>query len=306
MSWRRRCAGALMRQSHGAHAGDWHCSCGVLQPVGWRSACLVRWRCGTASARSLCRAGNSARCWRRSRCGQARRSRPTGSSLDLWGERAPASATGSLQNTVWALRKLLGRDVLVTQAPGYRLVLPREAVDSHRFERLLKEAREAEPATKARLLGEGLELWRGPALADLDEEDFARREAARLEELRSTCAGGPDRRRAQARPARGARRRARAPGGDPPAARSPPRPADARALPLRPPGRSARGLSRLPARARRRARARPLSGAPGARAKDPAPGSRARRALRGHSGFADTGGLGAPARDRPRGDAAGS
>ncbi len=30
---------------------------------------------------------------------------------DLWGERAPASATGSLQNTVSALRKTLGRDV---------------------------------------------------------------------------------------------------------------------------------------------------------------------------------------------------
>ena len=40
---------------------------------------------------------------------------------DLWGETAPVSATGSLQNTVSALRKLLGRDVLVTQAPGYPL-----------------------------------------------------------------------------------------------------------------------------------------------------------------------------------------
>jgi DNA-binding SARP family transcriptional activator len=103
---------------------------------------------------------------------------------DLWGESAPTSATGSLQNTVSALRKLIGRDVLVTQAPGYRLVVGRNAVDSHRFEGLLKEAREAEPATKARLLGEALELWRGPALADLEEEDFARLEAARLDELR--------------------------------------------------------------------------------------------------------------------------
>jgi DNA-binding SARP family transcriptional activator len=103
---------------------------------------------------------------------------------DLWGESAPTSATGSLQNTVSALRKLIGRDVLVTQAPGYRLVVRRDAVDSHRFEGLLKEARDAEPATKARLLGDALELWRGPALADLEEEDFARLEAARLDELR--------------------------------------------------------------------------------------------------------------------------
>ncbi len=106
---------------------------------------------------------------------------------DLWGEHAPASATGSLQNTVSALRKLLGRHVLVTQAPGYRLAVGRDAVDSHRFEGLLKEAREAEPATRARLLGEALELWRGPALADLEEEDFARLAAARLDELRVTA-----------------------------------------------------------------------------------------------------------------------
>jgi DNA-binding SARP family transcriptional activator len=103
---------------------------------------------------------------------------------DLWGERAPASATGSLQNTVAALRKLIGRDALVTQAPGYRLAVPREAVDSHRFERMLKEARTAEPAAKARLLSDALKLWRGPALADVEETDFARVEAPRLDELR--------------------------------------------------------------------------------------------------------------------------
>ena len=63
---------------------------------------------------------------------------------DLWGERAPASATGSLQNAVSALRKLLGRDVVLTQAPGYRLALEPENVDAHRFERLLAVARDAE------------------------------------------------------------------------------------------------------------------------------------------------------------------
>ena len=103
---------------------------------------------------------------------------------DLWGESAPASATGSLQNTVSALRKVVGRDVLVTQAPGYRLAVARDAVDSHRFERLLRAAREAEPTATARLLREALDLWRGPALADLEEEDFARLEASRLDELR--------------------------------------------------------------------------------------------------------------------------
>src|SRR5918993_252721 len=86
---------------------------------------------------------------------------------DLWGERAPAAATGSLQNTIAALRKLLGRDVLLTQSPGYRLAISRDDVDANRFEALLAEAREARPTRKVELLREALELWRGPALADL-------------------------------------------------------------------------------------------------------------------------------------------
>ena len=102
----------------------------------------------------------------------------------LWGERAPAAATGSLQNTVASLRKTLGRDLVLTQAPGYRLALERESVDANRFERLLGAARGADEAARAQLLSDALALWRGPALADLDEEQFARLEAARLDELR--------------------------------------------------------------------------------------------------------------------------
>ena len=106
---------------------------------------------------------------------------------DLWGEHAPASATGSLQNTVSALRKALGRDVVLTQAPGYRLALERDSVDAHRFERLLAAARSADEVARAPLLNEALALWRGPALADLSEEQFARIEAGRLDELRVTA-----------------------------------------------------------------------------------------------------------------------
>jgi DNA-binding SARP family transcriptional activator len=102
---------------------------------------------------------------------------------DLWGERAPPSATGSLQNAVHAVRKVLGEGVLVTQAPGYRLLVRPDDVDAKRFERLVSEARTAEPAGRAALLSEALALWRGPALADLDEAEFARLEAARLDEL---------------------------------------------------------------------------------------------------------------------------
>ncbi|HUQ21696.1 MAG TPA: BTAD domain-containing putative transcriptional regulator [Gaiellaceae bacterium] len=103
---------------------------------------------------------------------------------DLWGEHAPVSATGSLQNTVSALRKTLGHDVVLTQAPGYRLALAPESVDAHRFERLLADARGADDQVRGPLLSEALGLWRGPALADLDEEQFARIEGGRLDELR--------------------------------------------------------------------------------------------------------------------------
>ena len=125
---------------------------------------------------------------------------------DLWGDQAPASASGSLQNTVSALRKpaLLGREVLLTQSPGYRLAISRDDVDANRFEALLAEAHGAGAPRKVELLREALELWRGPALADFDEEEFARHEAARLDELRRG-AGGADRRRARAGQARGAR-----------------------------------------------------------------------------------------------------
>jgi DNA-binding SARP family transcriptional activator len=97
---------------------------------------------------------------------------------DLWGERPPKSAVGSLQNLVSELRKALGADVLVTRAPGYVLEVDRAQVDAHRFERLAQDR-----AT----LREALGLWRGPALADLAFEPFAQGEIARLEELRAAA-----------------------------------------------------------------------------------------------------------------------
>ncbi|MBV9253809.1 MAG: tetratricopeptide repeat protein, partial [Actinobacteria bacterium] len=63
-----------------------------------------------------------------------------------------------------------------------------DQVDSLRFERLVDEGRRAlaagNPEAAARRLRQGLDLWRGPALADVAYEPFADREASRLEELR--------------------------------------------------------------------------------------------------------------------------
>ena len=83
------------------------------------------------------------------------------------------------------LRKSLGGDVLVTREGGYVLDVSPEQVDAVRFERLAAEAREiVTPDGRAAKLREALELWRGPALADLAYEPFAAVEIARLEELR--------------------------------------------------------------------------------------------------------------------------
>jgi DNA-binding SARP family transcriptional activator len=103
---------------------------------------------------------------------------------ELWGDEPPKAAVGSLQNFVSELRKLLGADVLVTRSPGYLLDIPRDAVDVHRFERMVREAGNAAPEQRAATLREALGLWRGPALADVQLEDAMVAEAARLEESR--------------------------------------------------------------------------------------------------------------------------
>ena len=105
---------------------------------------------------------------------------------ELWGEQSPESGRAALQVRVSQLRKALGGggELIFTRAPGYVLRLEREQLDLHRFERLVGEADAAEPAVAAAKLREALALWRGPALADLAYESFARAAIGRLEELR--------------------------------------------------------------------------------------------------------------------------
>ena len=111
----------------------------------------------------------------------------------LWGEDLPVDAGNALQSRVSKLRRALllagvGGDVVVTRAPGYQLAVPADAVDAHRFERLVSQARAAAGAGHlAAALGgydEALGLWRGPALADVGDAEWARAERARLDELR--------------------------------------------------------------------------------------------------------------------------
>ena len=103
---------------------------------------------------------------------------------DLWGARPPATALKTLQTYVSQLRKVLGEQAIVTRPAGYQVRLERDSLDVHRFERLLIEAREAEPAVAGDRLRKALALWRGPALVDFAFAPWAQNEMLRLEELR--------------------------------------------------------------------------------------------------------------------------
>jgi predicted ATPase/DNA-binding SARP family transcriptional activator len=107
----------------------------------------------------------------------------------LYGDHPPAGAANALQSQISRLRRGLrdaaGQDGLVELHPaGYRLAVDPEDVDAHRFERLARQGRRA---LAAALLRTALDLWRGPALADVRDAPFAPAQAARLEELRAAA-----------------------------------------------------------------------------------------------------------------------
>jgi serine/threonine protein kinase/WD40 repeat protein len=104
----------------------------------------------------------------------------------LWGEEMPEDPKSTLQVYVSRLRSALGPDAVEAQAPGYVLRADRDEVDALRFEDLLGAARGngSDPRVTDEILAEALELWRGPALADLSGEPSLTGEIARLEELR--------------------------------------------------------------------------------------------------------------------------
>ncbi|MGZ8736673.1 MAG: nSTAND1 domain-containing NTPase [Nocardioides sp.] len=106
----------------------------------------------------------------------------------LWGDDPPDTWGKVVQGCVMRLRKALGPAAIETTPLGYRLTLAPDEVDSQRFERLVGRGREllalAEPERASFVLNEALDLWRGPALAELDGWDSGRVERERLDELR--------------------------------------------------------------------------------------------------------------------------
>ncbi|MEV6449465.1 BTAD domain-containing putative transcriptional regulator [Amycolatopsis sp. NPDC051716] len=110
---------------------------------------------------------------------------------ELWGGFAPKGVVNQLHGYVMRLRRQL-EDVagvsLETRAPGYRLVVPEGGTDVAVFTDLVDRARDAHRAgdldRAADLLRQALDLWRGPAYADVPSTAAVSAAADRLEEQR--------------------------------------------------------------------------------------------------------------------------
>jgi len=108
----------------------------------------------------------------------------------LWGESPPPGAVSALRAYASRLRGALGAGQrLRFQAPGYVLSLDGAALDAVVFEQHLGAARRAaaadDHAAALQRLDAGLALWRGDALAEFADLEFAAAEAGRLNELRA-------------------------------------------------------------------------------------------------------------------------
>jgi DNA-binding SARP family transcriptional activator/ABC-type transport system substrate-binding protein len=114
----------------------------------------------------------------------------------VWGARAPQGAVATIHSYISHLREIVEPDrvrgragqVLLTERGGYRLRVEDLALDSKVFEGQVRAGRallaDDRPGEATSELTGALALWRGPALADLVDFEFARLAAARLEELR--------------------------------------------------------------------------------------------------------------------------
>jgi len=90
----------------------------------------------------------------------------------VWGEDRPRQGTsGALRTHIWGLRKLLPPGRLARSATGYQLAVRPGELDVDEFRRLalLGQRRLAEQRLQAatEALGQAVELWREPPLADV-------------------------------------------------------------------------------------------------------------------------------------------
>jgi DNA-binding SARP family transcriptional activator/tetratricopeptide (TPR) repeat protein len=111
---------------------------------------------------------------------------------ELWGDSPPKTVENQIHGYVARLRRLLGAgrgQLLVTQAPGYRLRVGPEDSDLGRFTTLADRGRSALRAgdvdAAARDLNDALALWRGDAFEDVPATPTVQATTARLAEART-------------------------------------------------------------------------------------------------------------------------
>jgi DNA-binding SARP family transcriptional activator len=117
---------------------------------------------------------------------------PAGELAELvWDGTPPPGSAATLRSYVKRLRQVLGPRAgarVVTRYPGYLVSAGKNEVDLLRFTSLCRDGgdavRDGSWARAAELLGEGLGLWRGAAMADVPSLTLQRDESLRLEQLR--------------------------------------------------------------------------------------------------------------------------
>ena len=108
---------------------------------------------------------------------------------ELWHGEPPAGAPATVRAYVSKLRRVIGADAPITSTTsGYALAASADRVDARRFERLVREGREALEGGAARRaatrLRGALELWRGPPYSGVSDDGALWAEAQRLVDLR--------------------------------------------------------------------------------------------------------------------------
>jgi DNA-binding SARP family transcriptional activator len=92
----------------------------------------------------------------------------------LWGEEPVDTARGTLKTYISALRRVLPEGSIETVGSGYCLRVAPDEVDVNRFERYVRQGREALEQGDARVatrrFSEALALWRGEPLAELVDQ----------------------------------------------------------------------------------------------------------------------------------------
>jgi DNA-binding SARP family transcriptional activator len=110
---------------------------------------------------------------------------------ELWDGQPPRGAVNQIHGYVMRLRRALGdtdSQLLRTRSPGYELAVQPGDLDLDRFHDLAQQGAmalaEGDADCAATLLAEALELWRGPAFADVRATTWLQSEVDRLEEER--------------------------------------------------------------------------------------------------------------------------